>query len=123
MSRTVLLIDDDDMVREVAQASLEFVASWNVIAVDRGAAGIDEAQRHQPDVILLDVMMPTMDGPTTLQQLREIPELVDVPVFFLTAKAMPEEIERLRELGAQDVITKPFDPMTLHSQIAASLGW
>lgn len=123
MSRQVLLIDDDDMVREVAQMSLELVAGWQVVAVSSGMAGVEEAQRHAPDVILLDVMMPVLDGPATLSRLRELPELVDVPILFLTAKTMTDEVERLKHLGARDVIAKPFDPMTLHEQIAASLGW
>ncbi len=123
MTRRVLLIDDDDMVREVAQASLELVAGWTVDTADGGERGLEIARDDPPEAILLDVMMPGIDGPATLERLRATPGLSDIPVVFLTAKALDQETRHLMSLDAQGVITKPFDPMTLHSQIMTALGW
>jgi two-component system OmpR family response regulator len=81
--------------------------------------GITKAPAFSPDLLLLDVMMPTMDGPELLQELRKLPQFTQTPVIFMTAKAQPEEVQQFMELGAIDVITKPFDPMTLADQIRA----
>jgi CheY-like chemotaxis protein len=122
MSHTVLLIDDEPDIREVAQLSLGAVAGWDVLTADNGAEGLEIAAERQPDAILLDVMMPGLDGPSTLARLREDPETAAVPVVFLTAKAREAEIDRLRGLGAAGVLTKPFDPMTLARELRAALG-
>jgi CheY-like chemotaxis protein len=92
-----------------------------VVDASSGADGIEKAAAEQPDAILLDVMMPMLDGPSTLAALRNQPATSKIPVIFLTAKAMPSEVERLRSLGAAGVLTKPFDPMTLASQVRALL--
>jgi CheY-like chemotaxis protein len=94
----------------------------DVIEASGGAEAVEKAVRERPDVILLDVMMPGVDGPRTLEMLRSHPETATVPIIFLTAKAMPREVERLVSLGAKGVITKPFDPMSLAHQVRALLG-
>lgn len=123
MSRTLLLIDDDDDIREIAQLSLELGAGWTVLTAASGSAGIEVAREQQPDAILLDVMMPVLDGPATLARLREDPRTKAIPVVFLTAKARPAERDRLAGLDVAGVLPKPFDPMTLADQLKVALGW
>ncbi len=123
MPKRVLLVDDEDDIREVAAMSLETVAGWTTLAARSGREGIKIAQEQKPDAVLLDVMMPDMDGPTTFQQLRTNEATRDIPVIFLTAKAQTREQRGFRELGAQGVISKPFDPLTLADQVSEILGW
>lgn len=123
MTRTLLLIDDDDDIREIAQLSLELGAGWTVIAAASGADGVALARRHAPEAILLDVMMPAMDGPATLAALRADERTRAIPVVFLTAKARPAERGRLAHGGVVGVLSKPFDPITLPDQIRSLLGW
>jgi CheY-like chemotaxis protein len=123
MSRRLLLVDDDDGVRFVARSALERVGGWTVTAVSSGDEAIAEAVASPPDAILLDVMMPGLDGPTTLAQLRHNPVTADIPVIFLTAKARSSQHDTLLELGAKGVLVKPFDPMQLSNQVAALLGF
>ena len=123
MSKTILVIDDDDDIREIAQLTLELGASWRVMTAPSGADGIETAKASPPDAILLDVMMPGLDGPGTLSRLRDDALTCDIPVVFLTAKARPAERDRLMALGVAGVLGKPFDPMELPHQIAALLGW
>ena len=113
----ILIIDDEDDIREVAALSLETVAGWEVMVASSGAQGLARAATYQPDAILLDVMMPGMDGPTVLSRMRANTERPNCPVIFVTAKALPREIALLRELGAAGVIAKPFDPMELGRQV------
>lgn len=123
MSKRVLLIDDEDDIREVAGMSLETVAGWTTMAARSGREGIKMAAEQQPDAILLDVMMPDMDGPSTFRNLQESATTRSIPVIFLTAKAQTREQRGFRELGAHGVISKPFDPLTLADQISELLGW
>jgi two-component system, OmpR family, alkaline phosphatase synthesis response regulator PhoP len=123
MSRRVLVIDDEDDIREVAQLSLEMTTGWEISAASSGAEGIAAANRDPPDAILLDVMMPEMDGPTTFRRLRDDPATAHIPVILLTAKAQSSDRARFLDLGVNGVLTKPFDPMTLGSDVAATLGW
>jgi CheY-like chemotaxis protein len=123
MTKLVLLVDDEDDIREVAGMSLETVAGWRVIAARSGREGLKLAAEQQPDAILLDVMMPDMDGPSTFKNLQTGEETKAIPVIFLTAKAQMREQRGFRELGAQGVISKPFDPMTLADQVSEILGW
>ena len=115
--QTVLLVDDDPNIRTIAQMSLSVVGGLTVTLVSSGAEALSVAARLMPDVILLDVMMPEMDGPATLHALRQEPSLTRVPVIFLTGEAQSAEHARLLSLGAQGVIPKPFDPMTIADQI------
>lgn len=115
--RTILLIDDEPDIRTIGTLSLERVGGFAVHAAESGAVGIDLARRVAPELILLDVMMPGLDGPATLARLRADPGLAAIPVVFMTAKVQPDEVERYMALGVAGVIPKPFDPMTLPEQI------
>jgi CheY-like chemotaxis protein len=121
-SRRLLLIDDEDDIREVAKLSLELVAHWDVLTACSGAEGVERALEHRPDAILLDVMMPGMDGAATYAALRSNPATRDIPVVLLTAKIFDRASDR-RGLEGITVISKPFDPMRLATQVAAALGW
>jgi CheY-like chemotaxis protein len=123
MAHKVLIIDDDDDIREVAALSLESVAGWEVVSANSGAQGLARAIEHQPDAILLDVMMPGMDGPATFRELRKNPATARIPVLLLTAKVQSSDQKRFADLGVDAVLFKPFDPLTLPKQISAVLGW
>ena len=115
--KRVLLAEDEDDIREIVSAALEILGEYTVESCASGTEAIEKAEAFNPDIILLDVMMPGIDGPTTLGKLREIPALEKTPVIFVTAKAMPTEIERYKTLGAIGVIVKPFDPTTICKEI------
>jgi CheY-like chemotaxis protein len=123
MSYRILIIDDEEDIREVAALSLETVAGWQVITANSGAQGLARAIEHQPDAILLDVMMPGMDGPSTFRELRKNPLTARIPVLLLTAKVQSSDQRRFADLGVEAILSKPFDPLTLHTQIAETLGW
>lgn len=123
MSRRILIIDDEDDIRMVAALSLETVAGWDVIVANSGAQGLQRAAEHMPDAILLDVMMPGMDGPTTFRELRKNPKTARIPVLLLTAKVQGADQRRFADLGVEAVLTKPFDPLTLSDQMSRILGW
>jgi len=123
MSRRVLVVDDDDNIREVAQTSLELVAGWVVDVAAGGRDALDLAVAHPPDAILLDVMMPSMDGPTTFARLQADTRTRGIPVVLLTAKVQPLERRRWESLGVAGVLAKPFDPLGLAGQVADLLGW
>ena len=112
----ILYVDDEADIREVAQMALELDPEFEVRACASGAEGIAAATAWQPDLILLDVMMPVMDGPTVFQRLREAPDTAAIPVVFITSRTQAKEVDALRELGARGVLAKPFDPMTLAGQ-------
>jgi len=109
----VLVVDDDDDIRRIAMLSLVGVGGMEVAEASGGLEGIRRAREDRPDVILLDMMMPGMDGLATFRGLRGDPEISGIPVVFLTAKAMTAEVDRLKALGARGVLIKPFDPMAL----------
>ena len=115
--RKVLLVDDEDDIRTIGQLSLSRVGGWQTLLAASGAEALTQAAAEQPDLILLDVMMPGMDGPTTLGQLRAQEATAKTPVIFMTAKIQKQEVARYLELGAVGVIGKPFDPMTLPAEI------
>ena len=123
MSHRILIIDDEDDIREVAALSLETVAGWEVAMASSGAQGLARAAEYRPDAILLDVMMPGMDGPSTFRELRKNPATARIPVVLLTAKVQSNDQRRFADLGVEAVLFKPFDTMTLSSQIAGVLGW
>lgn len=123
MPRRVLIIDDEEDIREVAAMSLEAVAGWEVLMAGSGVAGIIRAEEQQPDAILLDVMMPGMDGPTTFRELRANPRTAQIPVILLTAKVQAADQKRFSDLGVSAVMFKPFDPLTLAGDISRALGW
>ncbi|HEX7704971.1 MAG TPA: response regulator [Thermoanaerobaculia bacterium] len=121
--RHLLLIDDEDDIREMAGLSLDVTQGWTITAAKGGAAGIAAAGTCAPDAILLDVMMPDMDGPATLRLLQSQEVTKSIPVIFLTAKVQAADRERFTQLGVRGVIAKPFDPVTLGDQIRWLLGW
>ncbi len=119
----ILIIDDEADIREVTALSLETIAGWQVILAPSGAQGIRRASLEQPDAILLDVMMPDIDGPTTYQILKQNGNTAHIPVLLLTAKVQGQDRRKLDELGAAAILSKPFDPLTLADQISEVLGW
>lgn len=122
-NKLILLIDDEEDIREVAQLSLEMVGGWQVITGSSGSEAIAKAEIEQPDAILLDVMMPNLDGFATFERLQANKATQQIPVIFLTAKVGSDDRRRFFELGVNGVITKPFDPMSLATQIETTLGW
>jgi CheY-like chemotaxis protein len=121
--KQVLMIDDEIDIQTVARIGLTMVSGWQVLTASSGEEGIAQAKQHRPDAILLDVMMPDMDGFATLSALKADPDTQAIPIVFLTAKAKAIDRKKFYEIGAQGVINKPFDPTTLASQIAGFLGW
>lgn len=122
MLQKILMVDDDLSILMIAQISLTKVGMWQVKTVDSGIKALNEVDEFEPDLILLDVMMPGMDGPTTFKKLRENASFATTPVIFMTAKVQPSEVESYCQLGAAGVISKPFDPMTLPSDIRKLLA-
>lgn len=122
-AKRVLVIDDEDDIREVAQLCLEMVGGWEVTTAASGTEGLIKAESEHPDAILLDVMMPGLDGPATFQKLQVNSATKDIPVIFLTAKVQASEQRNFAELGVQAVLAKPFDPLTLATELANVLGW
>jgi two-component system alkaline phosphatase synthesis response regulator PhoP len=120
--RHILLIDDEDDIREVAALSLTVVGGWRVSSAADGSSGIAMARAERPDAILLDVMMPELDGPATFRGLQDDPRTRDIPVILLTAKAQRADRRRFAALGVAGTLTKPFDPMTITNEIAAILA-
>lgn len=122
-SKRILVIDDDSDIRAVAQLALKKVGGWNVEAAASGQDGIRSAIADPPDAILLDVMMPDMDGIAVYEALQANPVTQAIPVILLTAKVQASEQRRFAELGVAAVITKPFKAKQLPNQIATVLGW
>ena len=117
LPQRILHVDDEMDIREVASLALEGVGGFSVESCASGEEALERAPVFRPDLILLDVMMPGMDGPTTFRALERIPEVTGTPVIFMTAKAQSHELAAYHDCGALGVITKPFDPMTLHQRI------
>ncbi len=115
--RRILLVEDELDIQMVARLALEDIGSFEVEVCGSGTEALEIAPRFKPGIILLDVMMPAPDGPATLKALAQNPETASMPVVFVTAKAQSHEVEEYRQLGAVDVIVKPFDPMTLADRI------
>ncbi|NNU42382.1 response regulator [Ramlibacter montanisoli] len=117
-TRRILLVEDDEGLRQIASLSLSKIGRHEVLAVDSGAAALSQAEAFAPELLVLDVNMPDMDGPETLQALRKLPSLAAVPAIFLTARTLAREVAMLRGLGAVDVIAKPFEPRGLCARVA-----
>ncbi len=113
----IMIVDDDEDICTVAELAARRVGGWDVVVAASGQEALDKARSERPDVILLDAMMPVLDGPSTLVKLREEPSTATIPVIFLTAKVQRREIERYMALGAIGVIRKPFDAMTLPDEV------
>jgi len=121
--RRLLIIDDEEDIREVVALALEATAGWQIFTAASGAEGIALATAEQPDAILMDVMMPGVDGPTTFRIMQQNPLIAHIPVLLLTAKVQGVDQRRFASLGVAAVLFKPFDPLTLAHQIAEALGW
>jgi CheY-like chemotaxis protein len=118
----ILIVDDDDDIRAVIEIAARRIGNWDVVSAASGEEALEKARSELPDVILLDVMMPVLDGLMTLEKLREQPSTADIPVIFLTAKVQRHEVERYFALGARGVIRKPFDATTLPNEVRRILG-
>lgn len=115
----VMCVDDEEDILQVTRLSLETLGGFTVSICKGSAGAVAMLKIAKPDILLLDVMMPGMDGPTTLKTLRADPEVADVPVIFMTAKVQPSEVAHYIQIGAMGVIAKPFDPMSLSRQVEA----
>jgi CheY-like chemotaxis protein len=122
MSKCILIIDDEEGILGLVREILQAPRGWRVLTARSGKEGLACAGAKHPDAILLDVMMPDLDGPTTLQQLRANPVTRSIPVILLTAKVQADR-HRFASLDVQGVISKPFDPLRLAAQISMALGW
>lgn len=110
--KKILSVDDDEDIRTIISMALE-IGGYEVFTCSSGEQAVVSSLAFQPDLILLDVMMPGLDGPATLKKLLSTPETSKIPIVFMTAKSQSFEIVELKQMGAFDAITKPFDPMTL----------
>lgn len=117
MPARILYVDDEDDIREIAQMSLELDPEFEVRCSSSGAKALSDAADWRPDLILLDVMMPDMDGPETLKRLADSPLTASIPVAFITARTQTHQVERYLAMGAVGVIAKPFDPMALAGEV------
>ena len=122
-NKTVLVVDDEAIIRECIQIGLETYRGWKVLQADTGITGLARAKEEQPDVILLDVSMPEMDGIATLQELQQDEATRHIPVIMLSALSGENDRRIYGELGATWLISKPFDLAELPNQLATLLGW
>ncbi|OUL25644.1 two-component system response regulator [Nostoc sp. RF31YmG] len=122
-TKRILVVDNEEYIQEVAKICLETVAAWEVMTVSSGKEGIIKAEVWQPDAILLDVMMPDMDGIATFEKLQANAATKDIPVILLTAKIQAADRRRYAQMGMASAIAKPFNPLELATQIATALDW
>jgi two-component system OmpR family response regulator len=115
--RSILYVDDEPDIRQIVQFALGLTKGLTVHTGESGERGLELARELRPDLLLLDVMMPGLDGPGTLKRMRSDPTIAHIPVIFMTAKAMAREVALYRKMGAVGVIAKPFDPMRLSEQV------
>ena len=122
MTRTVLVVDDEPDIRLLVELALSHVAGWRVLLASSGAAALEVAAAERPEAVVLDVMMPGMDGPETARRLAADPRSADIPVVMLTADVAPSRVAPAHP-GVRGALRKPFDPLTLAHQIEEVLGW
>ncbi|MEH2053202.1 response regulator [Nostoc sp.] len=122
-TKQILVVDNEQYIQEVTKICLETVAGWKVEIASSGQEGIIKAQTYQPDAILLDVMMPEMDGIMTFENLQANPLTKGIPVILLTAKIQASDRRRYAQMGIVSAIAKPFNPLELAAEVAAALGW
>ncbi|MBD2726382.1 response regulator [Nostoc sp. FACHB-892] len=122
-TKQILVVDNEQYIQEVAKICLETIAGWKVETASSGQEGIIKAETCQPDAILLDVMMPNMDGIATFEKLQENPLTKAIPVIFLTAKIQASDRRRYNQMGMISAIAKPFNPLELATEVAVALGW
>lgn len=118
--KRILYVEDEPDIQAVAKLALEAIGGFTVEICSSGQEALDKAPSWQPQLILMDVMMPGMNGPDTLRKMREIPSLNATPIIFMTAKVQPAEVQEYKSMGALGVIPKPFDPMTLAATVSAT---
>jgi CheY-like chemotaxis protein len=118
----ILLVDDDKNIQLIAQMGLEDRPDWTVVTASSGPEALETFTKEKPDLILLDMMMPGMDGKTTFAKLKELQNASEIPVIFMTAKVQSHELQSYLDLGVAGVISKPFDPLTLSEEICAIIG-
>jgi CheY-like chemotaxis protein len=123
MTKCILIVDDEADVREVTQLGLEMGTDWTVLTASSGAEAIAIAAKHQPDAILLDMMMPDMDGRATLKHLKADPTTQNIPVILVTAKAQQSNLADFQDLAVAAILAKPFRPLKLAAEIATILNW
>ena len=116
--RTVLQIDDDADIRELTAFAFELASGIVLLQAAGGAEGIRRALAEKPDLILLDFMMPELSGEDVLKALKKSQETRDIPIVFMSARTTPADEHHMRSLGAQDIIKKPFDPISLPDRVA-----
>jgi two-component system, OmpR family, alkaline phosphatase synthesis response regulator PhoP len=121
MTKRILIIDDEPDIREATQLCLEIAKGWEVLTAASSQEGLEKAALEQPDAVLLDVMMPDMDGIATFKRMRADPATHHIPVILLTAKAQPADYRQYVQMNVSAIITKPYDPLTLADQIAEIL--
>lgn len=121
--KRILFIDDEEDIRILACLCLELETSWEIMVAANGQEGIKLAEEQQPDAILLDAMMPELDGLQTLAKLQINPKTKHIPAIFITAKVQASDRRKFYAAGAKGVINKPFDSLTLASQVSGFLGW
>lgn len=122
MTKRILIIDDEPDIREATQLCLEIAKGWEVLTAASSQEGLEKAALEQPDAVLLDVMMPDIDGIATFERMRADPVTQHIPVILLTAKAQPADYRQYVQMNVSAIITKPYDPLTLADQIAEILG-
>ncbi|BBC24408.1 response regulator [Pseudanabaena sp. ABRG5-3] len=122
-SKTIVLIDDEEYICQIVQTCVEVFSDWKVIAARSGKEGLAAIATAQPDAILLDILMPNMDGFAVLKRLKASTTLVDIPIVLLTARADLAEAHKIAELGVQGIIVKPFHPTQITSEISQILSW
>ena len=117
MLKTILYVEDDKDIQVIGKITLETFGNLNVFVCNSGKEALETINDVKPDLVLMDVMMPEMDGITTMLELKKDPKVCEIPVIFMTAKAQVHEVERYNKIGVAGVITKPFDPVKLYPQI------
>jgi two-component system, OmpR family, response regulator len=115
--KTILFVDDEPHIREVLCMAIEIQTTWTVETCASGEEALTALSQKLPDLLILDYMMPGMDGPSVLQAVRARPDCEHLPIVFLTAKTLPAEVRRLKAMGATGVLGKPFDPMTICGEL------
>lgn len=123
MVKRVLVVDDEERIREVVRSCLEDLGGWEALTAQSGVEGLAQAQTEPLDAILLDISMPDMDGFAFLQKLQENSQTQDIPTILLTAKVLSSDWAQFTQMGVAGVIAKPFNPVTICTQIAQILGW
>lgn len=118
----IMLVDDEADIRTIAELALVSIGGWNVALAESGQDALTQLAKQTVDLVLLDVMMPDMDGPTVLRRMRDSETLAHIPIIFMTAKVQRREIDHFIELGALGVIGKPFDPMQVSEEIRRIMG-